>query len=445
MSTVKKLRIDILKQEFEKLEKDYRAVAQKKQRESNPQEQNNLNLQLQDIANQMEEIERKLDVLEEPQDDKKTLLKLLNPFENEIITYVQKAYQACSPEDWLNPVPDTLTGIVEDLEKMPQGRSKYTRIERWVGYLVTEVTDSKLPPSVSHQLREWSQQNIEGYSELLKEVENKPKSKNSYLMVVIHASNQSSVSKWNKAGKYFVEAWFMPNDGVLEFEQLSQPESFPETATTDEIQQLLKAFLEEIATKYLCSQLTIELFLPLDLLNRDIDACRIDDGWGYLVPIGCEYPVLVRSWERLLPIYGRHRGLWQEKWHFLQQLPGAACNGFVSGDDQDLNRLFFQLSQQNVIGLKLLKAPPTIGKGSVFAVILKAAIPVALWLRQNLSLNCQEQVDGLLCCCIHELPEAVKNKRLDAFQYPPDTHIGHHLSLLWEDPYRVPPSIEYSM
>ncbi|NER99169.1 MAG: hypothetical protein F6J86_35990 [Symploca sp. SIO1B1] len=44
-----------------------------------------------------------------------------------------------------------------------------------------------------------------------------------------------------------------------------------------------------------------------------------------------------------------------------------------------------------------------------------------------------------------ELPEEVKNKRLMAFTCPPNTHIGHHLSLLWEDPYRLPPSIDYSM
>ncbi|NEP29080.1 hypothetical protein, partial [Moorena sp. SIO3I6] len=276
---------------------------------------------------------------------------MLTPFENEIITFVQRAYHSCSPEDWQYPVPNNLTGIFEQLGKMPQGRSKYTRIERWVGYL---VTDYQLYPSVSVPLEEWAQQNIKGYSELLRELKNKPESNNSYLMVVVQPSNQSSVSKWNKAGQYFVEAWFMPNDGVLEFEQLSQPASFPETATTDEIQQLLQAFLEEIATKYLWSQLTIELFLPLDLLNRDVDACRIDDGWGYLVPIGCEYPVLVRSWERLLPIYGRHRGRWQEKWHFLQQLSqGSTCDAFVSGDGEDLKVLFVQLSKNNIIGLKL--------------------------------------------------------------------------------------------
>ncbi|NEQ85325.1 MAG: hypothetical protein F6K26_35975, partial [Moorea sp. SIO2I5] len=416
MSRAIKLRIESLEFDLNKLEKDYRDVDKKKRFTSNYQDINNLELQLENIANDIKSKEEELKQLEpelkqlennlkDTKNNTQDLLRLFTrfEFEKEIITCVQRAYHACSPEDWPYPVPDNLTGIVEQLEKMPKGSSKYTTIERWVGYL---LKDSELPSLVSDQLREWGQQNIKGYSELLRELENKPKSKNSYLMVVVQASNPSSVSTWNKAGKYFVEAWFMPNDRVLEFEQLSQPESFPETATTDEIQQLLQAFLEEIATKYLSIQLTIELFIPLDLLNRDVNACKIDDGLGYLVPIGCEYPVLVRSSERLLPIYGRHRGRWEKKWCFLQQLiPGSACHSFVSGDDQDLDRLFVQLSQQNVIGLKLLKAPLKVGKGSVFAVILKAAIPVALWLRQNLSKNCQEEVDGILnCCCIHELP-----------------------------------------
>ncbi|NER51935.1 MAG: CHAT domain-containing protein [Symploca sp. SIO1A3] len=64
-SRVKQLRIEILTQEFEKLEQDLRAVAQKQRRESNPQERNNLELQLQAIANQMENIEQQLNELED--------------------------------------------------------------------------------------------------------------------------------------------------------------------------------------------------------------------------------------------------------------------------------------------------------------------------------------------------------------------------------------------
>jgi hypothetical protein len=58
------LRIESLKQNLEKLEKDYTDVDEKKRRESNPQERNNLELQLQEIANDMEEIEQQLNELE---------------------------------------------------------------------------------------------------------------------------------------------------------------------------------------------------------------------------------------------------------------------------------------------------------------------------------------------------------------------------------------------
>lgn len=450
MSRVTQLQKEILNQQLEKLEKDYKAVAQKKLRESNPQEQNNLQLQLDNIASQMEEIEQELNQLKQPEDKKdntQTLLKLLTPCEKEILTYLQRAYHACSPEDWLNPVPDNLKGIVAELKKMPQGSWKFTPIERWVGYL---ATNPQLPQPVSCQLKEWVEQNIKEYSELLKEVEKVQevnlRSSNSYLMVVVHASNQSSVSNPNKEERYFVDAWFRKNDNNLDCTQLSRPDSFPETVTAEQIPPMLQSFLEEISTKYSWRNLTIELFLPLTLMNQAVDSWEIDDELGFPTPIGCEYQVLVRSAERLLQTYGRYRGCWQEKWDFLQQIiQESSSKAFVSGDCQDLKVLFVKLSKKNIIGLKLVVAPQKIGKGSVFAVILKAATPLALWLRENLSLNCQEQIDGLLGCCIHKLPETVKNKRLDAFPHPQDAHIGHHLSLLWEDPYRLPPSIDYSM
>ncbi|NET68741.1 MAG: hypothetical protein F6K63_31845 [Moorea sp. SIO1G6] len=446
MSRAIQLRRGSLEDDLNKLEKDYRDVDEKKRFTSNPQEINNLELQLKNIVNDMDKIERELNQLkqlEETKDNTQALLQLLTTFEEEIITCVQRAYHACSPDDWPHPVPDNLTVIFEELGKMPQGTSKYTRIERWVGYL---VTDSELPRSVYHQLNEWGNQNIKGYSELLREVDNKPKSTNSYLMVVVQASNQSLVSNPNKEEQYFVDAWFRQNDSVIDCDSLSKPGSFPEAVTADQIPQILQLFLD-VSTKYSWRNLTIELFLPLALMNQAVDTWEIDDEFGFPTPIGCHYQVLVRSAERLLQTYSRHKGCWQQKWDFFQQLSqGSACNAFVSGDGQDLKVLFVQLSKNNIIGLKLVKAPLQVGKGSVFAVILKAAIPVALWLRQNLSNNCQKEVDGLLnCCCVHELPEVVKNKRLDHFPTAPDTHIGQHLSLLWEDPKRLPPSIEYSM
>ncbi|NES00414.1 MAG: hypothetical protein F6J86_42630, partial [Symploca sp. SIO1B1] len=405
MNRARKLRIDSLESDLNKLEKDYNDVADKRRCESNPQEINNLKLQEEHILKRIEDAEEQLEQLkqlEETKDNTEHLLQFLNSFgqEEKILASAQKAYHACSPEDWPNPVPDNLTGILSELKKIPQGSSKYTIIERWVGYL---ATNHELSQSVSGKLHQWGKKNIKGYSDLLKEVVNIQISINSYLMVVVHTSNQSSVSNSHQEEKYFVNGWFrQENDTALDCAPLSPPQYFPETVTADEIQELLKVFLKEIGIKYIWRQLTIELFLPLTLMNQAVDTWKIDDGLGFPIPIGCEYQVLVRSAERLLPTYRRYQGCWQEKWDFLQQLMhGSACNAFVSADGQDLRLLFFELSKKNIIGLKLVAAPPSIGKGSVFAVILKAATPVAIWLRESLSLNCQEQIDKLVVdCCI---------------------------------------------
>jgi CHAT domain-containing protein len=60
---ITQIKIDSLKHDLGKLAKDYEDVADKKRRESNPQEQNNLQLLLDDIAKKMEEIYKQLQEL----------------------------------------------------------------------------------------------------------------------------------------------------------------------------------------------------------------------------------------------------------------------------------------------------------------------------------------------------------------------------------------------
>ena len=63
MSRAKKLRIESLEKEIDKLAKDYQDVANQKLFTSNSQEQNNLQLQLEHINNQIDEKERELEEL----------------------------------------------------------------------------------------------------------------------------------------------------------------------------------------------------------------------------------------------------------------------------------------------------------------------------------------------------------------------------------------------
>ena len=454
MNRVRELHIEYLQQDFDKLEKDFKAVAEKKRWESNPQEQNNLQLQLNDIANQMKDVQQQLEKLkqQEEEDNIKSLLEILTDCK-EISICIKRAYRACSPEGWLYPGTDTPAGILADLEKMPQGSSKYRRVERFVACL---VADSEIP-LVSRRLKEWAEQNINDFSELLNQerqnLEEKRKNTNSYLLVVLKRSEQKSALS-HTSDYYTVKAWIIPDIQTYNYksgdgcEQLTLPEFSDKTFPIDEIPRVLKNFLDE-SSQYSCRNLTIEIFLPLVLLNHAVDSWELEDDLdlGFSPPIiGQDYRVVVRSYERLTDVYKRRRVFWEQKWETLQQFTHpSACSAFLLGDDEIVKDLIPKLKSPEIIGLKVAKAPEKIGKGSIFAVILETAIPVALWLRQSLpGLDCQSEIEQILSCCIHHLPEAVKQKR-----QPPtpntDTHIGHHLSLLWEDPYRLPPSIDYSM
>ncbi|MFN6569052.1 hypothetical protein [Dendronalium sp. ChiSLP03b] len=43
----------------------------------------------------------------------------------------------------------------------------------------------------------------------------------------------------------------------------------------------------------------------------------------------------------------------------------------------------------------------------------------------------------------HYLPKLIHEKRKDAVDIHKDNHIGHHLSILWEDPELLLPHIDY--
>lgn len=113
-------------------------------------------------------------------------------------------------------------------------------------------------------------------------------------------------------------------------------------------------------------------------------------------------------------------------------------NPFFLGNDSNVNKVAILKSLNNIIGLKIAPAPQKVGEESIFAAIVSSAIPVALWVRENLiNLDCECEIDKILECDIQKLPEIIKVKRFEAEN--PKTDIGHHISLLWDDPYRLPP------
>ena len=477
-----------LESRFEGLTADHEALSQQMRDTTNLAERGRLNRQLLEIDKELVQVAQAIDQLRERSNELakiasvklleqphsmacklQAMLDILVPYELAITVNRETAYRRVCPPDWLRSMPVTLKGMLAELEDMQPDERDDPAILKFAAYL---IADAQVPELLSKQLSQWAEEQSQDFSQLLQRshqqtlqaeqaaANTSDRETDSYLMVVVNQSNSTDQQKdhW-----YSVKAWLIPDarncqpKSGIGFETLSlhlgKLEDAEQSFTLDQIRGLLRDFLTESGKKCSLPALTIELFLPTTLLNQPIDSWVLEDESSFCAPVGIDYRVVLRSSERLREAYmARRGGFWKNKWRSLQTLSqqkdNEANSVFVCGDGEHPNRLYQQLRNENMIGLKVVCELLSFEKRGAFAVLQEAAIPVALWLRQTLpTCNCVAEIEQLLSCRIHEVPEAVKRKRGDAFEVSenPDSHIGHHLALLWEDVDRLPPDLTYYM
>lgn len=450
LGSVDQIVIKALETQLGVLQEDYEATHKQLNRTSDASGQNRLKRQLEDIEADMKSVEQQLNQRRQEQKGQavQALLALLAALEHSVLV---QSYRTCLRDedlDWLDAEPETAQAILSNLQQIRDRASGCSVVAE---FLIHLIADTAVPQSSINALMKWGEEHLENFLDVLKQVRKAQKQSKSQsescLMLVVRRSDEQSGGSATKE-KYFVDAWFIPSSQHYQRRSGAgcEPLSIPQQALSfEQISALLKSFLEQ-CSRYSPSKLVFEIFLPLELLNQAVDRWELDDEFGFSVPIGCEYEVLVRSYERLAPNYRLYWKHWQTKWQALKNHSGSACCAFASGDCEDLSDLFVKLSAQEIVGLKLTRAPEHTGKGSVFALLLRTATPIALWLRSSLAeLDCQAEMEQVLGCGILQLPARVKDSRLKAFPLPTGHHIGHHLSLLWENPERLPPGIDYSM
>ncbi|MBW4693487.1 MAG: hypothetical protein KME27_17215 [Lyngbya sp. HA4199-MV5] len=483
------VRLKGLESRFEGLTADHEALSQQMRDTINLAERGRLNRQLLEIDKDLVQVAQAIDQLRERNNELtktasvklpeqlhsmasklQALLDILIPYEFVITVNRETAYRGVCPPDWLRSMPVTLKGTLAELEDMQPDEMGYAAILKFVAYL---IADAQVPALLSKQLNQWAEEQSQDFSQLLQWVRQQTlqtgqtaaitsdRRTDSYLMVVIE---QSNIADQQKKSCYFVKAWFIldrqdyqPKSGAGYY-PLTIPgklEDAEKAFTCDEIRALLRAFLDESSRE--CQRqnrslrnLTIELFLPSDLLNHAVDGWIIDEDDEFSVqePIGFHHCIHLRSSDRLRPEYLlRRRGLWQAKWDSVQRLAQQLADStFVAGDGVHYKKLFQALDQSDMVGLKIAQGPLSIGKESAFAVLQATATPLALWLRQPLAaVSYDVELNAVLGCCVHAIPEGVKQQRKEAFSEDLEAHIGHHLALLWEDVDRLPPDLNYQV
>jgi len=258
-----------------------------------------------------------------------------------------------------------------------------------------------------------------------------------------------------EANRYSVRAWLL---GTGEPACLRAGE---EAVTADE----LPACLDELRGELLRRQIEpdrawVELLLPRELLCADVDQWRVELDFIESIPIGVEHRLVVRSLERAsrpraaLALQSRARALRRRLRGGCRLVDEPASREgqavWIERDDCGGAALYAALKDaEDMVGAVLGQAPRPAARDpscDVLNTIFEVGLPVLLWARR-------EPADGQAAARaefarllgqepLSLLPDRVWGLRRQAARSPDPGHLGHHLTLLWDDPARRSPDFD---
>jgi hypothetical protein len=267
----------------------------------------------------------------------------------------------------------------------------------------------------------------------------------SYLSIVIRPSATNS-------NEFLVNGWLTTDNTedssfyALDLDATAKGLTYNLNEMPEILNKFLDLSLEKLKGRTF--KLTIEIFLPMDLLGTDVDRWIIIDLGK--VPVGIRYRTIVRASDRLEQRYLLKRWSdWKTKWERIKALGNSPphVNDFESIDcckSCNWKRVTNNLSSTK-LGLKLTSGLVAEHKLEFFKAILRAATPIAVWVRCDLpNLDLKAEIDDLIAgSSLFELSAAVLRKRQQADEEdPPEVHLGAHLVMLWEDPHRLTPDVK---
>jgi hypothetical protein len=253
--------------------------------------------------------------------------------------------------------------------------------------------------------------------------------------------------------RYLLNAWLIADDSVQElskFQSLLNPDEQQQGKLCKlaqipiELNQFLKKALRYLRGKRF--NLTIEIFLPSNLMCMEIDRWKITDPIADEVALGIRYPVRLRSLERLdLDYLDSYLSDWYKCWDKVRIVLQHESIQDIFEHLENVESFNWKLLKNNLndkIALKVTCTHPRSMRKDLFRAILQATTPVAIWIRNDIpDLDRVTAIDEILTFRpLCHLCESVRQTRELADAQEAE-HIGLHLAVLWENPYRLTPDV----
>ncbi|NEO75332.1 MAG: formylglycine-generating enzyme family protein [Moorea sp. SIO4G3] len=198
-----------------------------------------------------------------------SLVNILIPLEKDLINQIQQAYRACCPDDFWdiceNTFPDSLAGMLENWDDIPQANDDEKLIVKFVYYL---LVNNKITKSEADQLKQWLEKSAKNVV--------KEKTLKQFSFEVVTVDRRGVIIKReNKQASYFtqdlgngvdLEMVYIPAGSFL----MGSPESERESHYRERPQHEV-IILPFLLGKYQVTQAQWQAVAKLPKVNRDLD------------------------------------------------------------------------------------------------------------------------------------------------------------------------------
>ncbi|MBD1215213.1 MAG: trypsin-like peptidase domain-containing protein [Dolichospermum circinale Clear-D4] len=373
-----------------------------------------------------------------------SLIQILTAnLDKHINSAIKTAYQSSCRDNLSQNIRTTVADIVKDLYDVDKrnldSNIKFNHNDNTAKFIKYLITNSQIHQTKLENLKKWGSNNIEDFDKLIQDVnqqyQNTDTKPESYILIKIEPLTTKSRSK---IPKFKISGGVIPNiqnnEDCLKIDVSDCPN---DSFKIEQIPEKINLILTEKITFPLQRDINLVFFLPTKMLNYPVEQWIItENNVQYL--LGKKYRVIVRDYNRLLPTYVKYQGTWISKWEQLQLNKNKVCEKifktYKENHDQDI--LLEMLD--DAIGI-ILTAFSEEEYKQIFAHFLNSATPIGICYRHNDQFT---QLLDCLSCSVFNLPEKFKKQRLNSRTQDPN-HIGHHISLIWENPNIQPTKLYY--
>jgi vWA-MoxR associated protein C-terminal domain/Effector-associated domain 9/vWA-MoxR associated protein middle region (VMAP-M) 1 len=438
---------DFKKQDLEQrkvaLQEEIKAVSRQINSTLSEVDRVRLEKQKEGLFDQLDEVESKLGQFEIVSSQQK-LIEILTPID---FNRVVKAYRLSLPD--ISKIPETTEGLVLRVAGMAiQPDEVQPPLWRFVNFL---IKDNSINLDCQQSLKDWAEdQKIT--LDPVKDVDAKSdaQSKVSEFSLMIKV-------KLHPPNKYMVSAAIAEDPDPFTLEKLGTetkidiPTSiipkYESGYSEEQLSEILGELIAVCGEKYALHDLSVQWFLPIELMSSPVEYWQI--------PIGRQKPysgerckgIIIRSSNRhFSPDYRAVMGEWKKYWERVLKLLKSGASRSLTLLDPIAGKVEIAWNNADVIGCQFIEHDDREKQIDFWDNLLSQGLPIALWSRKPLSSKSKSKklMQSVTNCDLADLPTSLTGHHKKCLSKMAGTdQPAVQLSLLWDNPYRPFPDIQY--